>query len=39
MHNGSVVDIIFENDQQVTAMHPFHKHNMKAFIIGQCCTC
>ncbi|CZT17606.1 related to laccase precursor [Ramularia collo-cygni] len=35
MQNGSVVDIIFENDQGVTAMHPFHKHNMKAFIIGM----
>lgn len=35
MKNGSVVDIIFENAQGVLSMHPFHKHNHKAFIIGQ----
>ncbi|KAF4551219.1 Multicopper oxidase-like protein 7 [Elsinoe fawcettii] len=31
--NGSVVDLIFENRK--FAMHPFHKHNHKFFIIGM----
>lgn len=30
--NGSVVDIIFESAAE--GMHPFHKHNHKAWIIG-----
>ncbi|KAF3769412.1 hypothetical protein M406DRAFT_33703 [Cryphonectria parasitica EP155] len=34
LHNGTVVDIIFENGANVTSQHPFHKHNNKAFIIG-----
>lgn len=33
LRNGSTVDIIFEN--HASAMHPFHKHNHKAWIIGQ----
>ncbi|KAJ4356853.1 uncharacterized protein N0V89_004890 [Didymosphaeria variabile] len=33
LKNGSVVDIIYENGAY--AMHPFHKHNHKAFIIGR----
>lgn len=33
--NGSVVDIIFVNSGADLSMHPFHKHNHKAFIIGQ----
>ncbi|KAM3414124.1 Laccase-15 [Cercospora zeina] len=33
MQNGS--DIIFENAPGVTAMHPFHKHNKKAFVLGM----
>lgn len=33
LKNGSTVDIIFEN--YANAMHPFHKHNHKAWIIGQ----
>ncbi|KAJ4301932.1 hypothetical protein N0V90_004028 [Kalmusia sp. IMI 367209] len=33
LKNGSVVDIIYENAAH--AMHPFHKHNHKAFIIGR----
>ncbi|KAF9634919.1 putative multicopper oxidase protein [Lasiodiplodia theobromae] len=32
MKNGSVVDLIYENG--AFGMHPFHKHNHKAFIIG-----
>jgi FtsP/CotA-like multicopper oxidase with cupredoxin domain len=35
LKNGSVVDIVFENDQHVDSMHPFHKHNAKAWVIGQ----
>jgi FtsP/CotA-like multicopper oxidase with cupredoxin domain len=35
LKNGSVVDIIFRNDQHVDSMHPFHKHNAKAWVIGQ----
>ncbi|KAF4306496.1 Multicopper oxidase type 1 [Botryosphaeria dothidea] len=33
MKNGSTVDIIFES--RAYAMHPFHKHNHKAWIIGR----
>lgn len=33
LKNGSTVDIVFEN--HADAMHPFHKHNHKAWIIGQ----
>ena len=33
LKNGSTVDIIFEN--HAMAMHPFHKHNHKAWIIGR----
>ena len=33
LKNGSTVDIIFEN--YADAMHPFHKHNHKAWIIGR----
>ncbi|KAL9090488.1 MAG: hypothetical protein Q9165_005249 [Trypethelium subeluteriae] len=33
LKNGSTVDIIFEN--HAFAMHPFHKHNHKAWIIGR----
>ncbi|GME63989.1 Multicopper oxidase type 1 [Neofusicoccum parvum] len=33
MKNGSTVDIIFES--QAYAMHPFHKHNHKVWIIGR----
>ncbi|KAI9686080.1 MAG: hypothetical protein M1822_004063 [Bathelium mastoideum] len=33
LKNGSTVDIIFEN--HADAMHPFHKHNHKAWIIGR----
>ena len=32
LQNGSTVDIIFEN--HAWAMHPFHKHNHKTWIIG-----
>lgn len=32
LENGSTVDIIYEN--ATPAMHPFHKHNHKAWIIG-----
>ncbi|TEA16993.1 Laccase abr2 [Colletotrichum sidae] len=34
LHNGTVVDIIFENGANVTSQHPFHKHNSKAYVIG-----
>lgn len=34
LRNGSVVDIIFINGAEVNTMHPFHKHNHKAWIIG-----
>ena len=33
LKNGSTVDIVYENHAE--AMHPFHKHNHKAWIIGQ----
>lgn len=33
LKNGSTVDIIYEN--ATPAMHPFHKHNHKAWIIGS----
>ncbi|GME45389.1 putative multicopper oxidase [Neofusicoccum parvum] len=33
LRNGSVVDIVYENG--AFGMHPFHKHNHKAFIIGM----
>lgn len=33
LKNGSTVDIVFEN--YAYAMHPFHKHNHKAWIIGR----
>lgn len=35
LRNGTIVDIIFENDQGVDTQHPFHKHNHKAWIIGH----
>lgn len=34
LQNGSIVDIIYENGAHVTSQHPFHKHNIKAWIIG-----
>ena len=33
LKNGTTIDIVFENHAH--AMHPFHKHNHKAWIIGR----